>query len=479
MSEPADRRRAARADPELSPMTNPLKLIERIILETTPLPHARGRRLPLILWWAWAVDVDDRRLERILLDLDARGIGLFSILETGAKAAASRTLALRVGVLQKKLGLNVNVFCNAPLHGFCNGDEETAHIDADGQPFFDTSFGEQQMGCPFTLHSRCAAVREQIDFHIRAYEEQQVAIDFIFADWEIDGPIEWNDAWEHSKRCRRCRQHIGDIEDFSAFQTALRTIRSDLQKRTLADAVLSRFPEALVGNYAVTPHTGYRCWIDFFEREDYPPAVPVRSEGRARYRLWAHEFEGTDYTMAMPVVYTWARCFRWYDFEDSDWRWFYNMLLVATNACRGRHGRVPIVCFVHHKTIWVPGKPAADVAQFGTGKYRELLWHMLLRGCDGFALWCRDSEIAFEVKPLQQVYAEALTYRDFLESGEPLTYELPQRPGPVVSGLRLGDRLLVRRTDFSETAEPVTVPLGSAAVEIPRNEGACQILPLP
>jgi len=455
-----------------------MELIEEIIRITKPLGRPRGRRLPLILWGARAVDADDARLEQILRDLDARGVGLFSNLETGKSADASLALALRVGALQKKLGLRVNVFCNAPMYSFFNGDERTAHVGDDGKPFFDDSFGGAKMGCPFALDFRYAPMTERIRKIVGAYRGKGVPMDFVFSDWEVDGPIEWNGAWEHSKRCTRCRKKIPDIDNFTAFQNALREIRSDVQKRVYADTVLAAFPKAHVGNYAVYPHNGYRYWIDYFEREDFPAEVPVKEDGRARYRRWAHEFDGTGFTFAMPVVYTWARCYRWYDFQDTDWRWFRNMLMTATNACEHTPERIPVIPFVHHKIIWVPGKAAEDVVQFSTEKYKELLWHMLLRGTDGFALWCPDDETSFEVPPLQQVYAESLEYMDFLERGEPVTFDVPREPGPVVSGLRLEGRVLLRRTDFTDAADAIALTIGNKVVSVARREGACQIVEL-
>ena len=456
-----------------------LDKIEKIIQCSRPLRFERGDRLPLVIWHAQAdEDIDDATLERLLRDLDARGIGLYASWEKGANRDKSLALGLRTGALQKKLGLPVFAFCNAPLHNFFDGDERTAHIDEKGRPFFDPSLGNPKMGCPFALDFRRAPIRERIERLVEAYRENGIPIRFIFADWEIDGPIEWNDAWSHSKRCTRCRSHVPEIEDFQAFQKALRTIRSDMQKKCFAEPVLARFPDALVGNYAVYPCDGYRYWVDFFEHEDFAD-IGVKRDGRARYRPWlADEFALTGYTFAMPVVYTWARCYRWYDFENADWRWFYNMLLAATNACKSAPADVPVIPFVHHKTIWVPGKPADDVAQFSTDKYKELLWHMLLRGVDGFALWCRDTELDFEVPPLQEVYAESLAHKDFLDSGTPVSFNVPESPGPVVSGLRLGDRVLLRRTDFTDTTDPVTISIDGKTVNVPPARGKCVVVNL-
>jgi hypothetical protein len=57
------------------------------------------------------------------------------------------------------------------------------------------------------------------------------------------------------------------------------------------------------------------------------------------------------------------------------------------------------------------------------------------------------------------VYAASLEYREFLEHGTPVTFDVPSEPGPVVSGLRLGDRVLVRRTDFGARTASVKLPI--------------------
>ena len=48
----------------------------------------------------------------------------------------------------------------------------------------------------------------------------------------------------------------------------------------------------------------------------------------------------------------------------------------------------------------------------------------------------------------------------------------------MVSGLRLGQRVLVRRTDFTAEQRPVPLPVGHQTLEVPRSPGQCQILML-
>jgi len=380
----------------------------RVVLnEARLLTLDRGERLPLYLWPAAApADVDEATAERIIKALNQRGIGLFSSWHPGVKRREkSLADALRIARIQARLGLRVNVNATSCLYSFFNGDPRTAHLDETGKPFWDDSLGKGRMGCPFTLDFRRGPMREQIEFFVKGYKDAGVRLDFVFADWEIDGPIEFNRAHAASKRCRRCREHIKNIDDFAEFQKVLRELRSDLQRDCYSRPILSRFPNALVGNYAVYPHNGLRYWYDYFEY--YVDGQPHVADQRAKYRKWYDEFPGTGYTFAMPVVYTWYPTFGWYDFEDPDYRWFYNMLLVASNVGQYTPPDVPIISFVHYHTTAPPEKPDPQVKQFSEQKYQELLWHMLLRGTDTFFLWCPSEQAATEVRLLHAVYAAA------------------------------------------------------------------------
>ena len=78
---------------------------------------------------------------------------------------------------------------------------------------------------------------------------------------------------------------------------------------------------------------------------------------------------------------------------------------------------------------------------------------MLLRGHDTFFLWCTSPELATEIKLVHEVYRESLEYNGFIQRGMPVQFGVPSKPGPVVSGLRLGNRVLARRTDFGPKKE--------------------------
>lgn len=455
-----------------------VEMVQATIEATSPLKHPRGGRLPLYLWQLTGLGTEDpAEIRRLLKELDARGLAA-SASWNPARREESLASALNLARAQQELGLDVNVSCIRPLYNFFDGSPETAHVTAEGEKFFDTSFAEKRLiGCPFSVEHRYPVIREQVEWFVAAYAKAGVPLNFIYSDWEIDGPIEWNDGWANCKKCARCREHIPDIERFAAFQKALRQIRSDMQKRCFAEPVLRHYPLARVGNYGVYPCDGWRYWYDYFEQE---PAseLPFKLDQRAPYRPWYDEFAETGYTFAMPVTYTWYPIFGWYDYPNPDYRWFYNLLLVGSNAGKSTPAAVPIIDFVHWHTTSPPKEVDPNVKQMSAAAYQELLWHLLLRGHDAFFLWSPRDEAIEESKLLHEVYAASLEYAEFLTDGQPINFAVPRKQGPVVSGLRLGDRVLLRRTDFDERREAVTIAVGGRKLSVPRADGRCQVVTL-
>ena len=448
----------------------------QVILDNTKiLEYERGDRLPLFLWPAIDPgELDEESAEILVKELNNRGIGIVSKWhwDDPEKRVAQ---AIIFGKAQKKLGLRINVDVISLLYSFYDDTENTAHIDEDGNPFFDESFGSRynKMGCPFTLDSRKDIIRNRVEFFLERYKKESLWVDFIFADWEIDGPIEVNNAFESSKKCSVCRSHLGEDFGFGEFQKTIREMRSYLQYYAYSLPVLSYYPDALVGNYAVYPNDGYRYWYDYFEFfvDDHPHIT----EQNAKYRKWYDDFPLTGYTFAMPVVYTWWEIFTWYDFDNTDYRWFYNMLLNASNAGKSTPHNIPVISFVHWNTIFVGVDPDPDIVQMSEHSYQELLWHMLFRGHDTFFNWSMRHEYPDEVRLLHEVWADAQKYGEFLDKGWPITFDVPKEPGVVISGLAMDDRVLVRRTDFDTDHLPVEVLVGTKLITVDYAPGVCKI----
>ncbi len=450
--------------------------IQVILDNTKPLEYDRGGRLPLYLWPAIDPGVlDEESAEALVKELDSRGIGIVSSWKVNGRDSVLEQ-SLIIARAQKKLGKRINIDATNLLYGFYDGKDQTAHIDKNGKAFFDESFGRHKMGCPFTLDDRKYEIRDRVNFYLKKYKEEDLTIDFIYADWEVDGPIEVNNAYEASKNCSRCQQYLGQNFSFENFRKTMREMRSYLQYFAYAEPVLSCFPNALVGNYAVYPNDGFRYWYDYFE--NISEKYPSKKDQKAIYREWYNDFPLTGYTFAMPVVYPWWEIYTWYNFENTDYRWFYNMLLNAGNAGKSTPHNIPVISFVHWHTIFVGVQPDPSIIQFSENAYQELLWHMLFRGTNAFFMWSGKNEFPKETKLLHEVYAAAQQYGEFLDKGWPITFDLPKKPGAVISGLALDDRVLIRRTDFSDDHSPVEVMVGTKSVTVEYSPGTCKIINL-
>ncbi len=454
------------------------EIIRAMIDDIEPLKHPRGDRIPMrgsrLENW---LPENDNEAREVLMALDARGIGMsYRVRHFNEENLAA---AVRMGRLQQELGLPVSVHASSPLYGFFNGDEDTFHIAEDGTPFFDDSFSSRKMGCPFRLEHRKEDIKKQMRSWLDAYDEAGVTVDFIYFDWEIDGPIEWNGAWEQSKQCTVCLDHVPDLAvNFYAFQDSLRAIRSDLQRECAVELINDYYPDALVGNYAVYPNNGVRYWYDYFEY--LPEGAPWIGDQKARYRRWySAEFEEAGYTFANPTVYTWYPTWSWYpEFDNDDYRWFYNMLLVASNAGRHTPKEVPLISWVHWHTT-VPPEDGGVAPQMSEWAYQELLSHMFLRGTESLMMWCRPEETVKEVLLMQDVYDATGEWHDFLAGGTPKLFDVPRAPGSVISAVRHENKLLVRRTDFSDNPDAVIIEIDGMEVSVPRRDGEFQLIELP
>ncbi|MCC7402429.1 MAG: hypothetical protein IT214_13205 [Chitinophagaceae bacterium] len=455
--------------------------INTILENTTPLKYSRGERLPLYLWPAIDPgDLDIEEAKQLVELLDKRGVGIICSWRWDENQRLnSLNSALSIARAQKELNQHVNIDATSLLNSFFDGNEKTAHIDKNGNPFFDYSFGkDHKIGCPFTLDYRKEFIRERVESFVKKYKEEGIDVDFIYTDWEIDGPLSVNGSYKASQRCKRCVEYLGKNFSYDKFQRVIMDMRAYLQYYSYSYPVLSQFPGSLIGNYGDYPNDGYRYWYDYYEKHE--SWQPYKQEQNAKYRKWHNNFSRTGFTMAMPVVYTWDNIYKWYKFSNTDYRWFYNMLRVASNSLKNVTAGIPVVSFVHWNTIFIgEDRQNTEIRQMSEGSYRELLWHMLLRGNNSFFMWSEKKDFSIEVKLVHEVYSAALQYREFLEYGWPVNFDVPEEEEAIIiSGLALNDKILVRRTDFGSEKKPVKILVGTKPVMVNYNPGICQVVNL-
>ena len=360
---------------------NQYDVIDDFIRSTEPLStellHAAESRLPFYMWPAMDLaNRGERALRHYIEELTRRGIGYISTWNPD-KEKESIAASLMAAEILSEFGKSASIHLTPCTYGIFDGSEDTLHLDRNGVRYSDDSFGTSRlMGCPFSI----TRTRDKLSMRMRrfvdAFADSGKTIGFAFADWEIDGPIEWNGAWEASKRCVVCQKGVSDIADFRSFQHTLRSIRSNIIRQVIATPVLTRYLDAMVTNYGVYPHNGYRYWYDYFE--EMQQGAPSITNRNAHYREWAHEYHDSGLTAGMPVVYCWNEMWSWSDSPIPDVRWITSALKVADNA--GESGmETPLITFIHRGIVGEKKKLVDVPVPLSRKSYNDLLHHLLLR----------------------------------------------------------------------------------------------------
>ena len=123
---------------------------------------------------------------------------------------------------------------------------------------------------------------------------------------------------------------------------------------------------------------------------------------------------------------------------------------------------------------WVKDDPNRSTPIMSRPAYREALRHLWLRGADAMEIFAAVRkgfrQVAIqEVEDAAQVFNEMLRFFDILESGEVMSYEYQVEPTTGLwSGLKSGNRAIVRTVSFSDRDEKIELqPWSGAPVYLP------------
>ncbi|HWB61526.1 MAG TPA: hypothetical protein VG733_18735 [Chthoniobacteraceae bacterium] len=442
---------SARAEPPLyAEQKTPIKnfsWIDEIRKNVPVLKHDRGDMLPMILWVPDPGPADLQAPE-YYKDLLARGLTEHIDLDEqmipiaqALKAAGSPIIMMkgRGGTWPAELAGDPGA--TPP------GDPK------EWQHQFDAGFTpkEPAHACPALLTGWALNAR-----HARAtlqkFKDAGLTVDAVWMDWEGD-PIGGAERYEQALHCARCRatlppEALASARNFSDYSWRR---YMDLGGAYLAAPVLEVFPDCSVTNWRVTVSTKERP-VRNWEDVPYGPVVPPF------------------FTASNPVAYgntvSWTLWKPQYKLDREHVDQFYTYLLLnetsddAANRLIWTPERksVPWVC------RWWPDDPNPKIPIMSRERYREVLRHLWLRGIIGMQIFNpqRDGfeEIAVtEVADTVAVYDEMLAYKEFIQNGTPIGLDLPkiQDSGVVWSGLRWGDKAIVRAFKQGSGKEAVTI----------------------
>jgi hypothetical protein len=396
------------------------------VIEHIPrLKHDRGSRWPLITWEGFSVAPQDatyyqRLLERGLtqhIRLDPRMIETaLAIQKAGSPVIAMEGAS---GAFPASLAGEPSAWA----HQFDEGYKPKGYT----RP------------CP-ALHTGWALFADKLRATLREFRRRGVRIDAVWMDWEND-PLYGDDRHEQARHCTRCR----DLIPRKALATSQNfldyTARTfyDLFGAYFAAPVLEIYPKCSVTDWLAQPSTPDEPqpgWSGNRGRVHLPPLVTAWNPTAYGAASWIWKGRSQDQRR---------------DQEHVD-RVYTNVLLrqVSLTAKLGDRW-APEKESIPWVARWVSEPPETEYPVLSREHYREILRHLWLRGVDGMQVFSPRMR-GFEEMALPEVadavaaYDEMLAFREFLDAGEVLNYEVPpeQDDGVLWSGLRLGDNAVVR-----------------------------------
>jgi hypothetical protein len=411
-----------------------------VVRERVPLlPHARGKRWPLITWEGFGLAPLPPGELRALL---ARGLTQHLAFEARHVAAARRLREAGSPVI-----LMDGRGGNWPAR--LAGEEAAwAHRFERGYEMPGPWIG----ACPM-MRGGWAALGDEVRRTLGAYRDARVRVDAVWADWESD-PLFWPHLFEQQRHCLRCRAQLDPavLADRRVWGDFSWRLYLDLFGAYLAAPALEIFPELSVTNWMAvhsTEQRPVRTWGDHV----LPPSAPPLFTATNPVAYGNTEFFAKAWDESWPLERLWVD------------RFYTHLMLRQLSADEAnRRERAPGLESIVWVARWVPDDRDPEIPVMSREAYRESLRHLWLRGADAMAVFNHvqpgyEEMAVLEVVDAAEVYGEMLAFREFLDAGEVLHTEIPERQhdGVLWSGLRLGDRALVRAT--SQSARDQTVVL--------------------
>lgn len=400
----------------------------RALTSLPPLKHARGSRWPLVLWQGVGFQPLSRRQIGALMD---RGI-VQHLRLTSPDVEAARALAAAGApvILMEGAGGAWPYSTVGAGRSWRLQFPAGARVPDDWRNLPDPTrlSGWRESG---------VSIRRQL----QQYKSRGINVDAVWLDYE--GALLRDDYPALKASTAASRLPPGTLASDQHYQDYRRTKWLRHLSRYVAEPVRQVYPGVSVTNWVVTASSRadpVLSWTDW----PHPPSPPMA------------------FTDTNPIAYGIDTYFlsAWppgeaINRENVD-RFYTHLLLRQVSADafnRGQEGRhAGAVVWVAR---WVPDHPGGHVPVMSRAAYREALRHIWLRGADAMedfnpARKGYERYAVEEVEDVQQVYDEMLAYRDFLEHGKVMNYEVPDKQDALVmwSGLRLGDRALVRLTNL-------------------------------
>jgi len=425
------------------------------------LAHERGRRWPLVIWDGVGFEPLAPRQARALLE---RGIAQHLRLRA-PDIAAARVL--------EEVGAPVIL-----MEGEGGAwPYDTVGRDAAWRLQFPDGAEVPRHWRRLADPTRLAGWRRARDLtreRLERYQARGIEVDAVWLDYE--GALLYDDYEAVRASTAASHLHPGLLASERRYRKYRRVHWLSRLSRYLAAPVRRVYPGASVTNWVVMLSSATHpvlSWTDW----RHPPSPPLffTDTNPIAYGI------DTYFHQAWPAGHAITR-------ESVDRFYTHLLLRQVSRDARNRARRRPDMGAVVWVARWVPDDSDRGAPVMSRAAYREALRHIWLRGAGAMQVFnpLREGYERYaveEVVDAQQVYDEMLEYRQFLDEGEVMHFEIPDNrtPGVLWSGLRRDDRAVVRVTSLGAASRRLRICPDDAycrTLTVPRQGGWTYVLDL-
>ena len=436
------------------------------IRQIPPLKHERGTRWPMIMWEAVSFEPQSAEVYKELL---ARG--LTQHIQMDAKMIETAKALQGAGspvIMMQGAG--------GPF-GYDQAPGWEHQFDEGYKPWVPDSWWPSSRACP-AIFEGWRVNADRLRDTLRKFRDAGVTVNAVWMDWEGEPMSSGHKgAWENALHCKRCRQTIPPavLANDALWPPYCKRLAQEILGCYLSAPVREIFPACSTTNWVTvcsTPERLLRGWDDGVGS----PATPIM------------------FTATNPVAYGNDVFFRavwkpeWkLDGEHVDQLYMHLLLGQVSGSEANAQKIAPQLRAIPWVARWCPDIGDEKIPMVSNERYRESLRHMWLRGCEGMQVFqpARPGYSHIVVTELQDavaVYDEMLAYRELLDKGAVLNTDVPavQDDGVIWSGLRLGDRAVVRTVKQGGGSAKITIePFTGSKIELAATaQGETRVLVL-
>lgn len=404
--------------------------IEQVRKRLPPLKHARGNRLPMILWEGVPAEPQAPEVYKTLIE---RGLAQPVRLEDKSLAAAQ---------VMHQAGQPVIMMqgSGGPWPAQLAGDPKLwQHQFEAGYVFKPGPYPDNAVRPCLALYDGWAINANAVRDTLRKFKAAGVPVSGVWMDWEGD-PYFFHEQYTQASHCARCKALLpawvlASQQNCSQYCARLYLRLLDAY---LAAPVAEVFPDCSTTNWMVVWSTPEKPVLGWGGRGMAPggPGLlthtnPVAYGNTVYWKFWKPEW---------PL-----------DREHVDI--FYLHLFLRQVSVDAANCRVyaPEKRSLPWVARWCPDDENLKIPIPSRESYREALRHIWLRGAASMQIFNATrpgfEDIVFgEVEDAVAVYDEMLAFAPFLAEGEIMCCDVPEMQDTRVlwSGLRRGDQAVVR-----------------------------------